>query len=119
MSQSKHVAGGCHCGAVRFEAEADLGQAIACNCSLCSKSGWLLTFVPAISFKLLSGEGHLTDYQFNKKVLHHVFCKTCGVRSFSRGVAPDGREMVALNVRCLDNVDAATLPVKQVDGKRF
>ncbi len=119
MTEPKAVTGGCHCGAVRYEATADLGQAMQCNCSLCAKAGWLLTFVPAASFRLVSGADSLTDYQFNKKIIHHVFCKTCGVRSFSRGVGPGGQEMVALNVRCLDDLDVSAVPVKQVDGKRL
>lgn len=109
--------GGCHCGKVRFEVEMDLGEVVSCNCSMCSKRGSLLAFVPAENFKLLSGEGDLTDYQFNKKVIHHLFCSTCGILSFGKGVGPDGKEMVAVNVRCLDGVDAEGLKVVKYDGK--
>ena len=119
MSEAKSMSGGCHCGAVRFEATTGVGEVMACNCSLCAKTGWLLTFVPANSFKLIAGADHLTDYQFNRKTMHHVFCKTCGVHSFSRGQSPKGGEMYALNVRCLDDVDVNGLPVKHVDGKSF
>ena len=109
--------GGCHCGKVRFEVEMDLGEVISCNCSMCSKRGSLLAFAPADSFKLISGEENLTDYQFNKKVIHHLFCKTCGILSFGRGVGPDGKATVAVNVRCLDDVDAESLKVMKYDGK--
>lgn len=119
MAGTKHYTGGCHCGAVRYEVEADLSQPIVCNCSLCRRTGWMLTFAPAAGFKLVSGADHLTDYQFNKKAIHHVFCKTCGVRSFSRGTAPDGRDLVAVNVRCLDDVDADTLTPRKVDGAKL
>jgi hypothetical protein len=112
----KHT-GGCHCGRVRYEIEADINQVMSCNCSLCQKRGALLTFVPAGQFTLLSGGDDLTDYQFNKKIIHHLFCGTCGVGSFARGVAPDGSEMVAVNVRCLEDVDPAALTVKPFDGK--
>jgi hypothetical protein len=84
---------------------------------MCSKRGGLLAFVPAENFKILSGEGDLTDYQFNKKVIHHLFCPTCGIFSFGKGVGPDGKEMVAVNVRCLDDVDAEGLKVVKYDGK--
>jgi len=90
---------------------------IACNCSICAKTGTLLTFVPASSFKLLSGEEALTDYQFNRQVIHHLFCNTCGVRSFARGVGPDGSEMAAINARCLDGFDMAQSPIQNYDGK--
>lgn len=108
--------GGCHCGRVRYEVESDLAPVIACNCSICRKRGYLLTFVPKAQFTQLSGEHDLTDYQFNNKVIHHLFCSTCGVGSFAHGTGPNGVEMVAINVRCLDGVDPATLTVTPHDG---
>jgi hypothetical protein len=113
---AKH-GGGCHCGRVRYEVETDLGQVVSCNCSICQKRGSLLTFVPLGQFKLLSGEHDQTDYQFNKKMIHHLFCSTCGVGSFGRGTGPEGVEMVAVNVRCLDEVDIETLTLTPYDGK--
>lgn len=118
MSAEEHL-GGCHCGRVRFKATVDLATTMTCNCSICQKSGTILTFAPAERFTLLSGEADLTEYRFNKKVIHHLFCKTCGVRSFSRGQKPGGGEMVAVNVRCLDDVDIASLTPKAVDGRSF
>jgi hypothetical protein len=117
MTEIKTYAGGCHCGKVRFEVQADLTRVIACNCSICSKVGWLLAFAPKAHFSLLSGEDALSDYQFNKKHIHHQFCSSCGVRSFSHGAAPDGQEMVAINVRCLEGVDLEALEVARFDGK--
>lgn len=123
MSETKTVtktyAGGCHCGKVRYEAQIALEKLMDCNCSICSKSGWLLAFIPATAFKLLSGEDAVTDYQFAKKHLHHPFCATCGVRSYSYGAAPDGTMMYAVNARCLDDVDLASLPVTHHDGKHL
>ena len=117
MADPTHYSGGCHCGAVRFETKADISAPIACNCSICSKSGYWLTFVPEGDFKLLSGADNLTDYQFAKKHIHHVFCKTCGVRSFAKGATPDGGTMYAVNVRCLDGVDLAAITPRPFDGK--
>lgn len=109
--------GSCHCGAVRYEVTmAPPTKAAACNCSICSRAGWLLAFAPAASFKLLSGEERLKDYQFGKRHLHHLFCDTCGVRSFSRGSHPGGGEMVAVNLRCLADFDPTGLPVERFDG---
>lgn len=79
--------------------------------------GWIMTFVPASAFKLVSGEDNLTDYQFNKMVIHHLFCKTCGIRSFGRGKDKEGNDTVAVNVRCLDDVDVSTLQPQLFNGK--
>lgn len=114
----KTYTGGCHCGAVRYTVTTEeITNAIACNCSICSKRGWLLTFVPASAFTLNAGEDMLTDYQFNKKMVHHLFCKTCGTASFGRGSDGKGNEMVALNVRCLDDFDVNALTINPYNGK--
>jgi hypothetical protein len=117
MTETKKYLGGCHCGKVRYEVTADLSKLYACNCSICSKKGFLLTFAGTDQLTLLSGEDVLTDYQFNKKNVHHLFCSVCGIQSFGRGKGPDGKEMVAVNARCLDGVDFAALPVESFDGK--
>ena len=123
-SKSDHVAtevkthsGGCHCGKVRYEVKTDLGMVISCNCSICKKRGSLLSFVPTSAFSLKHGESDLTDYQFNKHIIHHLFCATCGILSFARGTGRDGGEMIAVNVRCLDDVDLDTLTVTPFDGR--
>jgi len=111
------LTGGCHCGLVRFETTLDLDSVIACNCSICSKKGLLLAFVPAERFALRAGEDQLADYQFHKKAIHHRFCTDCGVEPFATGTAPDGAPVVAVNVRCLDEIDVAALPVRPFDGR--
>ena len=117
MSEVKTYTGGCHCGKVRYEVKLDLsGPVISCNCSMCGRAGTLLTFVPATQFSLLSGEDVLTDYKFNKHVIHHLFCSVCGIKSFARGAGKDG-PTVAVNARCLDDVDVGQLKVNQFDGK--
>jgi hypothetical protein len=118
MSEPKKIAGGCHCGAVRFEVTLDLAEpAVTCNCSMCGRSGTMLRFVPVESFSLLSGGDSLTDYRFNNKVINHQFCKVCGIKSFASGVAPGGAETRAINVRCLDDVDLSAIATHAYDGK--
>jgi len=117
MPAPKTYQGGCHCGRVRFETEADLATVLACNCSICAQRGLLLVFTGADKFKLLKGEDELAEYRFHKRVIRHLFCKHCGVESFVRGKKPDGNETVALNVRCLDGVDVAALKLTPYDGK--
>jgi hypothetical protein len=108
--------GSCHCGAVRYEADLDLAKGtFKCNCSMCFKSRAWLAPVAASDFRLLSGEESLADYQFNKHVIRHRFCRTCGVRPFSHAV--DGTSY-AVRVNCLDGVDPQELvdaPVKYFD----
>ena len=117
MAVSTHQ-GGCHCGAVRYSVEIDPeAAAIACNCSMCGRSGTLLQFVPDDKFKLEKGDSNLTDYQFNKHIIHHVFCKTCGIKSFARGKNQKGEPMVAINVRCIDGVDANSVKTNPYDGR--
>lgn len=108
--------GGCHCGAVRFEVDAAIGEVISCNCSICTKRGSLLAFAPATDFRLLSGADKLRDYRFASKRIAHLFCADCGVESFGRGTKPDGTETVAINIRCLDDVDLDAHPVRRFDG---
>lgn len=112
----KHV-GSCHCGKVKFEVEGDLDGGIACNCSMCGRKGTILAFVPADKFKLISGENAVTDYQFGQKRIHHLFCSTCGVTSFAKGTSPDGKEMRAINLRCIEGIDLEKIKVKNFDGK--
>jgi hypothetical protein len=117
MSDLQTHQGGCQCGRVRYEVKIDLGgPVVTCNCSMCGRAGTLLSFVPESQFKLLSGEDELTDYLFNRKVIHHLFCRVCGIKSFARGSGKDG-PTVAINTRCLDNVEIDKLTVKPYDGK--
>ena len=117
MAETEKRAGGCQCGAVRYTVELERGgRVISCNCSMCGRAGTLLTFVPASKFHLDCGADATTDYQFNKHVIHHVFCKTCGIKSFARGTTPNG-PMVAINVRCLDGFEPGQFQVQEFDGR--
>lgn len=111
--------GSCHCGAVTFTITGDITKAIACNCSYCGRKGTLLAFFPESQFTLNSGSDNLTEYRFNTKKIAHLFCTTCGVQGFGKGTAPDGTSTVAVNVRCLDDIDLSTLEVDTYNGKDF
>ena len=113
----KKYEGGCHCGNIRFQVEMDIKEVMSCNCSICSMRGHLLAFTPADNFHLLKGEAFLSDYQFRRKNIHHLFCKVCGIASFGKGAMPDGTQMVSINVRCLDGVDFEKFPVREFDGR--
>ena len=109
--------GGCQCGAVQYEVDADLDRTVICNCSRCQKLGSVLTFTPADKFTLLSGEQYLTEYLFNKHAIQHLFCKVCGIESFARGAMPDGSPTVAVNANCLDGVEPRELKSHHYDGR--
>ncbi len=119
MSKMKYT-GNCHCGKVSYHVQLDLSKEVAsCNCSICSKRGLLLSFATAEDFTMLKGEDQLQDYQFYKKNIHHLFCRTCGISSFARGTSKDGSSMYAINVRCLDGIELDTLKLQPVNGKNF
>ena len=114
----QHYSGGCQCGAVRYEVDIDLDSTITCNCSRCQKIASVLAFTEESQFKLLQGEDNLTEYEFNTHRIHHFFCKTCGVQSFSRGSPPKSDKLfVAINANCLDGVEPRQLKSQHFDGR--
>ncbi len=94
-----------------------MSRPVGCNCSRCRRLGSRLAFTAPEGFMLLPGEGALTEYTFNRHAIRHQFCATCGIEPFAFGTAPDGREMVAINVNCLDDVDPLALPTHFHDGR--
>ncbi len=110
--------GGCHCGAVRFEAALPMRvEAQDCNCSICTKTGFAHVIVPESGFRLHSGEASLTSYTFNSGVARHLFCKVCGVKSFYRPRSnPDGW---SVNARCLDESEALDIVMTPFDGRNW
>ena len=109
--------GSCQCGAVAYEADADLGgTVVTCNCSRCERLGTTLTFVAPDAFRLETGEGAMTEYRFASETIQHLFCSICGVESFARGKMPDGTPMIAVNVNCLEGVDPRALKTTHYDG---
>ena len=109
--------GGCHCGAVQFEVEApETIEVQECNCSICSKSGFLHLILPKSKFKLLKGDDSLTTYRFDTGEAKHLFCKICGIKSFYIPRSnPDGYDV---NVRCLDP-PPKKIKIEQFDGKNW
>jgi len=110
--------GGCHCGAVRFEVTAPAEvEAFECNCSICSKLGYLHLIVPREHFRLLRGEDALSTYTFNTGQARHLFCRNCGVESFYVPRShPDG---YSVNLRCLDDGTLKKVSICPFDGRNW
>ena len=118
MTELMNHAGGCHCGRVRFEirAPADV-EVVECNCSMCSKTGFLHLIVTRDDFALLQGKDDLTTYTFNTGVAQHYFCKVCGVKSFY--VPRSHPDKYSVNIRCLDEGTLGKVTVKPFNGREW
>jgi len=109
--------GGCHCGRVRFEVDADLADVVVCNCSICTRKAYLHLIVARESFRLLAGADDLTTYRFGTMTAQHHFCRHCGVAGFYVPRShPDG---IDVNARCLDGVDPAAIAIRTFDGRNW
>jgi len=109
--------GSCHCGRIAFTVDGDLGQVTECNCSHCSRKGYLLWFVPRERLQLGTPESNLATYTFNHHVIKHHFCPTCGCAPFGFGTGPSGAPTAAVNVRCLEGIELSTLKRVPFDGR--
>ena len=109
--------GSCHCGKIAFEVEGEIDGALACNCSICSRKASLLWFVPRAKLQLKTPEDATSTYTFNKHVIKHRFCPTCGIHPYGEGVDPKGNAMAAINLRCVEGIELDSIPVKHFDGR--
>ena len=109
--------GSCHCGHIAFEVEGTLTGAMACNCSLCQRKGSLMWFVPRERLHLLTPDENAGTYTFNKHVIRHRFCATCGVHPYGEAPDPKGNAMAAINIRCLDGIELDEIPLTHHDGR--
>ncbi|MEM7724981.1 MAG: GFA family protein [Cyanobacteria bacterium P01_A01_bin.45] len=116
-SYAKMYKGGCHCGAVRFQVEVERQQAVDCNCSVCSKKGFLHLIVPQNKFNLLQGQDVLNTYTFNTKIAKHYFCKICGIHSFY--VPRSHPDCIDVNIRCLDGDVITEFEIKPFNGANW
>lgn len=111
--------GSCHCGKIAYEVEGTLEQAMECNCSHCSRKGFLLWFVDRDRLQLKTPADQLSTYTFNKHAIKHHFCGTCGCAPFAFASDRSGAPKAGVNVRCLEDIDLKALKVVPVDGRSF
>lgn len=112
------VVGGCHCGAVQFEAETtERPELLDCNCSVCSMTGYLHLTVPHEDFELISGKDALTSYKFGTRNADHLFCKICGVKSFYQPRShPDSW---SINFNCIQPNSLIQPEIVTLDGQNW
>ncbi|MCP3168283.1 GFA family protein [Myxococcus qinghaiensis] len=115
----KTYVGGCHCGAVRFEAEFDLSAPVnRCNCTVCTKMGGTTTSVPPSQFRVTKGESETSEYRVGDSPNYRRFCKHCGVQCYGGGFVEEmGGHFRSINLGCLDGVDVSKLTVQYWDGR--
>jgi hypothetical protein len=109
--------GSCHCGKIAFAVEGEIKEVMECNCSICAKRGSLMWFTPRAALHLTTPESNLSTYTFNKHRIRHHFCNACGCAPFAEGADSKGNPTAAVNVRCVDGIDLASLERKQFDGR--
>ena len=109
--------GSCHCGRIRFEVEGTIKDALSCNCSMCQRKGSLLWFVPREKVRFLTPEANASTYLFNKHHIRHRFCAVCGIHPYAEATDRKGQPTVAVNLRCIEGIDLATVPVQHFDGR--
>ena len=109
--------GSCHCGNMKFEVEGELTQVVSCNCSICARKGALLWSVPRDKLRLLGSDTGIGTYTFNTHTVAHRFCRTCGIHPYAEDAREQGERSAYVNVRCLEGVDVAALPVIEFDGR--
>lgn len=112
------ISGGCHCGAVRFEADVpEAVESLDCNCSICSATGFRHLIVPHDDFHLLSGEQALTSYRFGTGAANHLFCSICGIKSFYQPRSHP--EAWSVNLNALDDASGLSITVRAFDGRNW
>jgi hypothetical protein len=109
--------GSCHCGRAAFEVEGTIDRGLACNCSICQRKGSLLWFVPRDALKLLTPEANASTYTFNKGLIQHRFCPTCGMHPYGEGTDPQGNRRAAVNLRCVEGIELESIAVTHFDGR--
>lgn len=120
--------GSCHCGACRFEINADIDHVRVCDCSICSRRGALIVRVAEEQFRLLTPLSALTLYEWHTRTAKDYFCPVCGILPFRkpRDLTDDERVQGmqpftgwAVNVRCLEGVKLDDIPIKRMHGSRL
>ena len=107
--------GGCHCGAIRFEADAEIEWAEVCNCSICTMKAYVHWYVPQHRFRRLGSDEALATYRFGSRAAAHHFCRVCGVAPFY--IARSNPDDIDVNLRCVEGIDLGAVELRSFDGR--
>ena len=114
MSKFEPVTGGCLCGAVRYEAKANLEEAYYCHCRTCQKSSGapaeIAVFVEPGSLRFTKDAP--TFFQ-SSPFGERGFCAKCGSRLVWKHVGSKRPEWTNLSIGCLDHPEKARPVVHQ------
>ena len=105
----------CHCGRVKFEVDADIGEVVECNCSMCVRSGFLHWYVEPDRIRYLTERQGVSTYWWRSITGGQHFCSNCGtplIRTSTTFPPP-----VSVNARCIDGINLRDLTIRQFDGK--
>lgn len=92
-------------------------EVLDCNCSICRKSGLWHLIVPKDRFRLMTDASALSEYRFGTGTARHLFCRTCGIKSYYVPRShPDG---IDVNARCLDPATVKALRIRPYDGQNW
>lgn len=117
MRKNTEKMGTCHCGKVKFSVISEFKEGLICNCSICSKKGFIHLIVENKDFTLHTSESELTTYTFGTHTAKHLFCRHCGISSFYIPRShPDG---FSVNLRCIDDLDLGQIEIKNFDGRKW
>lgn len=128
LPMMKTYQGSCHCGAVRFQIDADIDHVRVCDCSICSRRGALIYRVPGDAFRLLTPLSALSVYRWGSQTAADYFCGVCGILPFRKPSLPTSEERAAgalpfdgwaVNTRCLEGFDPSTVPARKIQGSKL
>jgi hypothetical protein len=109
------IAGGCHCGNIRFmltwlpePAQAQI-PARACGCTFCRKHGGVWTSCPGGALAVTVRDAALVhDYAFGTRTADFHVCRVCGVVPFVTSRIA-GRLYAVVSVNALEGVEPGRL----------
>jgi hypothetical protein len=105
----------CHCGRIQLDVDAELGEVFACNCSICTRSGFLHWYVEPERVTLLTEKQAVTTYVYRGIDGGQHFCPTCGDAVYRTSV--QWPPPLSVNARCIEGIDLDTLDIRPYDGR--
>ena len=106
------VSGTCHCKNVRIEVPHPPEWVGSCNCSFCSKAGWLVAYYPPDQVTVI---GPTEAYIWGDKMIGIHHCPSCGCMTHWASLGEDFGKM-GVSARLLDGFDSGTVEIRHFDN---